>query len=215
MKSLLALVAMVGAVSIIGTASAQAPATAPAGSTGICKDGSYWTGPTKQGACRGHKGVQTWYGATAATSPSAASAPAKPMTSAPVASGSPPAGSTGLCKDGTYWTGPTKQGACRGHKGVQTWYAAAGAPAASTPTAAAPAQPTAAPPMTPTKTVTRTPVASPAPGGGNGQVWVNTASKVYHCPGDRWYGKTKAGSYMTEQAAIATGDRPDHGKPCH
>ena len=126
-----------------------------------------------------------------------------------------PAGSTGLCKDGTYWTGPTKQGACRGHKGVQTWYAASTAPMTSTPTAAAPAQPTAAPPMTPAKTVTRTPAASPAPGGGNGQVWVNTASKVYHCPGTRYYGTTKAGTYMSEQAAIAAGDRPDHGKACH
>jgi hypothetical protein len=200
---------MVAALSFVGTAIAQVPA----GSTGLCKDGSYWTGPTKQGACRGHKGVQTWYGGTAAAAPSAPMAPAKPMASAPATTGPAPSGSTGLCKDGSYWTGTTKQGACRGHKGVQTWFG--GTAAATAP--AAPAQPMASPPMAPARAATRAPaaVAPPAPGGGSGQVWVNTTSKVYHCPGDRYYGNTKAGSYMTEQAAIAAGDRPDHGKACH
>ena len=46
------------------------------------------------------------------------------------------------------------------------------------------------------------------------QVWVNTKSRVFHCPGDANYGKTKEGAYMTETAAKTAGDRPSAGKTC-
>jgi hypothetical protein len=48
----------------------------------------------------------------------------------------------------------------------------------------------------------------PAPGGGHGQVWVNTETGVYHREGSRFYGTTRRGKYMTQQDAIQTGYKP-------
>lgn len=50
-------------VSLVATtlSFAQAPAGAPAGATGACKDGSYTSQGTKKGACSGHGGVKEWY----------------------------------------------------------------------------------------------------------------------------------------------------------
>jgi hypothetical protein len=129
---------------------------------------------------------------------------------------SAPTGATGQCKDGSFWTGPTKKGACRGHKGVQTWYAASGTAAttATAPAAAAPPAPAPAAAAPAAKKTAPAPSATAAPGGGPGLVWVNTPTHVYHCSTDRWYGKTKTGSYMTEAAAKAEGDHADHGKAC-
>jgi len=138
------------------TALAQAPAAAPANATGQCKDGTYWTGTAKSGACRGHKGIQTWY----ADSKSAAGTPAKPSPAAPAASPAPPS-----------------------------------QVAKSAPTPPKP-NPTA------------------APGGGPGIVWVNTSTKVYHCYGDRYYGTTKDGKYMSEADAKSLGAKPSRGHEC-
>lgn len=137
-----------------------------------------------------------------------------------------PAGSTGQCNDGSYTTAAQKWQACRGHQGVKTWFAAAGGAAAST--GATPATPAkSATPATPAATAS-SPTASSkpmsptqraasmqqAPGGGSGKVWVNTDSKVYHCEGSTFYGKTKAGQYMTEADAKASGAKPANGKAC-
>jgi len=51
-------------------------------------------------------------------------------------------------------------------------------------------------------------------GNPNVKVWVNTNFGVYHCPGTRWYGKTKQGEYMTQAEAQKKGNRPAYGKVC-
>jgi hypothetical protein len=159
MKLSIKSLALVTSMLVSSAVSAQAPAAAPSGSTGLCKDGSYTSNETKKGACAGHKGVKDWFAVAAA-----APAPAK-TTAAP-----------------------------------------ASAPAAATvPAKTAPAA---------TKTATAAPSAAPAAGGGPGQVWVNSSSKVYHCSGTKYYGKTKQGEYMTEAAAKAAGNHADHGKAC-
>ena len=175
------LISLVAGALMAAVAVAQTPASAPAGSTGLCRDGSYWSGAVKKGACRGHKGVQDWYssdaGAGGSTTPSA--------------------------------TGARTTGA------AATTAASAGAPAAATAAAIVP-------PAAPAASHTSAPAASKstgmpteqAPGGGPGMVWVNNSSKVYHCSTDRWYGKTKNGSYMSEADAVAKGNRAEHGKAC-
>jgi hypothetical protein len=132
-----------------------------------------------------------------------------------------PAGTNGLCKDGTYSSNATKKGACKGHKGVKEWYAATdtktkemkskdAAPAKSEAAPAAAAAPAPAPATAPAKAASK----AAAPGGGPGLVWVNSSSKVYHCQGDEWYGKTKQGEYMAEADAKSKGNRPAGGKSC-
>lgn len=173
------LVLAVGTLMAATALHAQAPAAAPAGSNGICKDGTYSTAAKKDGACRGHKGVQTWYAASSTPAvPASASAKAAPAMPAPSPATSAPA-----------MPAPTP----------------AARPAPAVPVAGA--------------TPRRSPSASAAsktaaPGGGPGLVWVNTASNVYHCNGDDFYGKTKAGAYMSEADAKAKGAHGARGQVC-
>jgi hypothetical protein len=57
---------------------------------------------------------------------------------------------------------------------------------------------------------------APAPSGPSLQtrVWVNLKSRVYHCPGDRLYGNTVDGEFMSEAAARGMGVRASRARGC-
>jgi hypothetical protein len=84
------------------------------------------------------------------------------------------------------------------------------ATAAATPTPAAASNPATTPAAAPAakKHGAPEPQAVQAAGGGNGQVWVNSETHVYHREGSKWYGKTKQGKYMSEAEATKEGDKP-------
>lgn len=107
---------------------------APKGATAQCKDGSYSSAKSKQGACSNHGGVATWLAGTApdtkqtkAASKDASRPSAEPVDTpeksaksakAPAKAGDP----TAQCNDGTYSYAAHHQGACSGHQGVKTWF---------------------------------------------------------------------------------------------
>jgi len=45
-------------------------------------------------------------------------------------------------------------------------------------------------------------------------VWANEKSRVYHCPGTRYFGATKRGLYLSEAIALKRGYRGVGGKRC-
>jgi DNA uptake protein ComE-like DNA-binding protein len=73
---------------------------------------------------------------------------------------------------------------------------------AATPTTSTPPTSTSS-----TKSATTAPAAGAQQPPEKGMVWVNLNTKVYHKEGDKYYGNTKNGKWMTEQDAIKAGYR--------
>lgn len=46
------------------------------------------------------------------------------------------------------------------------------------------------------------------------RVWVNKDTKIYHCPGSIYYGKTRNGEFMEEAQARGYGNRAVEGQGC-
>ncbi len=191
-------------IAVLGLAPVVCLGQQPAGVTGQCNDGSLTTVPSKQGACSGHKGVKKWFGASGpgatATSGKTSAAPKNSQTVTAAPSSSPDTSATSASTSGS---------SSKRSRKANSGTAASGSTTADTTATSSSATGTSA-----ASTKSSAGKTKPAPGGGPGLVWVNTATKVYHCPGAADYGTTKAGKYMSESDATAMGARPNRGKTC-
>ncbi len=74
-------------------------------------------------------------------------------------------------------------------------------------------KPASSPPTQPTSDSSTKPTSDTTQAGST-KVWINIKSRVYHCPGTRYFGATASGKYSTEREAIAAGIRGANGRRC-
>jgi len=161
------------------------PADAPAGTTALCHDGSYLFDSSTKEACKKRGGVKARYSAADAGAKSASSDPPRaPGSPNPVAAARSVA--EGASAPPTPTNGPSR---------ASVMAANASAEAARPPANIAADQ-------------------DPAPGGGTGLVWTSDGGKVYLCEGDKLYGRTTSGKYMSERDAKSRGLQSQSGKAC-
>jgi hypothetical protein len=117
-----------------------------------------------------------------------------------------PAGSSAVCRDGTFYYGASKADACVDRGGLKQWWGVKGnVKPADVPAAAArgPYE----------KALQPVPTQPPTPGA-SAKVWADPVSKLYHCASDATFTKTGKSEAMSEANAKARGYMAGSEKPC-